>query len=548
MHLRKLLDWKTVLIYLHRWMGIGLGLVFVVWFISGVAMMYVGMPRLSVAERLGHVPPLDLSTARVSPAEAAERHQLLGRQLKIEMYFDGRPIYRIDGVTKVYADTGDLVPGSSEHEALALVQRWVPQYASSVSYDGYVPNSDQWTLGERRGTLPLHRIAVGDPAGTHYYVSEVSGEPTMKTDRRSRVLGYVSAVLHWTYFTSFRRNQPLWLQSVAWAALLGTFMTLAGFVVGIVRTRYPRHYRMRSGPSHSPYVGWMKWHHYAGLIFGIVTMTWAFSGAMSLGMPFTSMHNAPPTDAQRTAVARSPLSVDLITVDRMQRALHVISRSFVPKELDVLQFQGEPYFIASRPPAPYSYDEEIGSNDERSQSQPRAEHVIVSALDPERGAFRRFSDDSMWTIAKAAMPRVPMRDASWLTEYDSYYYDQYGNRPLPVLRVRYDDPRQTWLYLEPSRGTMTKTDVGGRWNRWLYRGLHSLDFPFLYNRRPLWDIVLIVLSAGGLVLSATTLVPSWRRLARHARRVRNVRASQRGVRETLGAGLRSPAGPTQSST
>jgi hypothetical protein len=50
MHLRKLLDWKTLLISLHRWI---------------------------------------LSTARVSPAEGAKRHQLLGRQLKIEMYFDG---------------------------------------------------------------------------------------------------------------------------------------------------------------------------------------------------------------------------------------------------------------------------------------------------------------------------------------------------------------------------------------------------------------------------------------------------------------------------
>src|SRR4029078_10565264 len=159
-------------------------------------------------------------------------------------------------------------------------------------------------------------------------------------------------------------------QSVAWAALLGTFMTFAGLVVGIVRTRYPRQYRMRSGPSHSPYVGWMKWHHYVGLIFGIVTMAWAFSGAMSLGMPFTSLRNAPATDAQRTAVARSPLAIELITVDRMQRAVQVIGRSVEPKELDVLQFQGEPYFISSPPPGPYSYDQEIGSNDERSQSQP----------------------------------------------------------------------------------------------------------------------------------------------------------------------------------
>ena len=35
-----------------------------------------------------------------------------------------------------------------------------------------------------------------------------------------------------------------------------------------------------------------------------------------------------------------------------------------------------------------------------------------------------------------------VHDAAWLTAYDSYYYDQYGNRPLPVLRVRYDDPRR----------------------------------------------------------------------------------------------------------
>lgn len=67
---------------------------------------------------------------------------------------------------------------------------------------------------------------------------------------------------------------------------------------------------------------------------------------------------------------------------------------------------------------------------------------------------------------------------------------------------------------------MTRVDRGARWNRWLYHGRHSLDFPFWYYRRPLWDIVLIGLSLGGFVLSATTLMPAWRRLARHARRAR----------------------------
>jgi len=116
------------------------------------------------------------------------------------------------------------------------------------------------------------------------------------------------------------------------------------------------------------------------------------------------------------------------------------------------------------------------------------------------------------------MPGVAVADAIWLQEYDAYYYNQDGVRPLPVLRVRYDDAESTWLYLDPNLGTMLKQDWGARWNRWLYHGLHNLDFPIWYYRRPLWDIGMIVLSIGGLVLSTTTLVPSWRRLERHVRR------------------------------
>ena len=47
MNVRKLLDWRKFLIYTHRWMGIFFGIVFTVWFVSGVVFMYVGMPQLS---------------------------------------------------------------------------------------------------------------------------------------------------------------------------------------------------------------------------------------------------------------------------------------------------------------------------------------------------------------------------------------------------------------------------------------------------------------------------------------------------------------------
>jgi hypothetical protein len=85
--------------------------------------------------------------------------------------------------------------------------------------------------------------------------------------------------------------------------------------------------------------------------------------------------------------------------------------------------------------------------------------------------------------------------------------------------VRYADAEKTWLYLNPQQGTMSKQDRMSRLNRWLYHGFHSLDFPFLYYKRPLWDIVVIVFSLGGILLSVTTMLRAWRRLVRHARRL-----------------------------
>jgi hypothetical protein len=56
-------------------------------------------------------------------------------------------------------------------------------------------------------------------------------------------------------------------------------------------------------------------------------------------------------------------------------------------------------------------------------------------------------------------------------------------------------------------------------SRWAYHGLHSLDFPWLYNYRPLWDIVVITFMAGGTALCVTSLVLAWRVLGRKVRAI-----------------------------
>ena len=54
-------------------------------------------------------------------------------------------------------------------------------------------------------------------------------------------------------------------------------------------------------------------------------------------------------------------------------------------------------------------------------------------------------------------------------------------------------------------------------SRWLYHGLHSLDFPWLYDYRPLWDIVVITFMLGGTALCVTSLILAWRVLGRKLR-------------------------------
>src|SRR5581483_4907951 len=185
MNARKLLDWRKLLIYSHRWLGIVLGLVFVSWFVSGVLFVYWGEPHITAQERLARMEPIDLSAVRVSPGEAAGRNGVKQpSRLRVAM-LDGRPVYRFQSGnrwTAVYADTGKPVEVNAIY-AVNLLQHLIPDHASTIRYNVYLPDSDQWTLENTvRDTMPLHRLSLGDASGTQYYISEVTGDLVMRTD------------------------------------------------------------------------------------------------------------------------------------------------------------------------------------------------------------------------------------------------------------------------------------------------------------------------------------------------------------------------------
>jgi hypothetical protein len=513
-------DWRKLLAYTHRWLGIAGCLLFIAWFVSGVVMMYARMPGLANEERLARAEALDLSAVRLSPAEAAEKAEVRADRVQVGM-LRGRPVYRFGAreQTVVFADTGDTFDGMvGEREAREVALRYAPGYSGEMRLAEYLTEPDQWTL-QSRGELPMYRFALDDEAATHLYVSEVTGDVVVRTSRAERFWGYLGPVFHWVYFTPLRRNGQLWTDFIVWSSLIGCVMCVTGIVWGLWRFSPRSRFRLKRVPSVSPYAGWMKWHHVSGLIFGVVTLTWTYSGLLSMG-PFNWFRSPPPAQAERDASTGGRLKVDLLTIDSMRAAAAAIGPSFAVKELESMQFRGEPHWLAYRAPTSVEAEQWMNIGLLPRAPRPRLEHRYVSAVHPERGAITTFGREAMTEIAKAALPGVPVQDSVWIDQYDGYYYDLNGSRTLPVLRVRYADANETWLYLDPARGGLVqRSGKVSRLRRWLYQGFHSLDFPFLYFKRPLWDIVVIVLSIGGAVLSFTTLLPAIRRLRRHGRTV-----------------------------
>lgn len=166
------------LILSHRCLGIAFGLLFVVWFASGIGMIYAGgMPSLTEELRLDRIEPLDLESVRVMPREAAQRaglSDLLGR-VTLLMVAD-RPAYRLDsgGGATVFADTGEPMPEVGPAQAREVASRFMDVAPERVQYEELLTQSDQWTISLRR-QLPFHKLRIDDEAGTQLYVSPESG-------------------------------------------------------------------------------------------------------------------------------------------------------------------------------------------------------------------------------------------------------------------------------------------------------------------------------------------------------------------------------------
>ena len=427
---------------------------FALWFVSGVAMMYTKFPILYPADRFAYLETFDPAAIALTPTEAVERSGLadVPRRVRLASLL-GRPIYymlpRGQRWVGVYADNGEQLNGIGPDAAREITSRAYP--GSAVRFVHTVDTIDQWTLTNSLNLQrPLHRMAIDDDSGTEVYVSSVTGEIVMRTTRRERALAWIGPIIHWGAPELLRTKVALWRQSMLWVSFAGIALVITGTWIGLMRYRR-KGYRLRDEMSTSPYTGWKRWHHWGGLVFGTVTLTWMFSGWLYLNP------GGGRSGPLETITTMSPYNVGGIRADNSSRPEHAAALSggpfeprlfstlpgaawasipnrVQPREIELTRVDGEPYFV-------------FFADWDRSWLVPAAGHTSA-------GVRTRLDETTLEALAARMIPGARLTEARMVHEYDAYHYSVGAVAPkrMPVFLAKFDDAEADVVLHRPAHG------------------------------------------------------------------------------------------------
>jgi hypothetical protein len=496
---------------LHRVVGNAIALLMATWFASGAVMTFARYPSYSEHERLVQAPVLTGSLPRGLP-DALQRwlHErgLAGGSAARLSVLEGSPTWTFtDPQGRLRALRTQAPFEVRQLDAQRVRAEAERRFGLSAQLTTAVERPDQWTVGRVDSEFyPLFRVEFSDPAGTQVYVSSRSGEVVQASTRLERALCWVGAIPHWIYPALLRRERELWRTTVLALSSIGLCLTLSGLAAGIHSQRTGG---KRNGAASGPVTrnAYLRWHQRIGLAFGALASTWLFSGALSLS-PFHWSGSGPSTlQLERIHGWSEGAAHDS---ERIAEAFVLCQRALELRELEVRAFGGRAVAVCRNA---------VG----------RA--VLVDLAQPELATRAQLSAARVRAVAERMAAQHPFTLHA-LHEPDDYYYPTHSepNLALPVVRVAIADSSGSTFYVDPEHAQLVQyTTQARRLERWLYNGLHSLDFAPLYRQRILWRTCVIAAMLGGLTLSGLGVALSVSRSSRRLRRPATARIIRHGT-------------------
>ncbi|WP_103071793.1 PepSY domain-containing protein [Aquimarina sediminis] len=456
------------IISLHHWLGTFFCGLFLIWFLSGFVMMYQSFPYLSQAERIEMLSKGNNSQV-LSPKIVFENDHIEEvYRLRLNYLLD-RPVFHL--VTEKgkfisrYADNAEQVSLTKKQALEIAIKNTKIKDTFGIQT---LTELDQWIPRTRYlSHMPIFKIEFEDTNNTLVYISSLTGEVLAHNTSTERFWSWVGAIPHWIYFRDIRVHNTLWAQLVMWLSALGFVMVITGIVTGLVRYKKKPKARFKRFKNK-----WYNYHYYFGLFFGIFVCTWIFSGWMSM-TPFGWTPSTQLNKEEKLTWQSKKHTINDYDGNHWNSFIGQISFKNY-KEIQFNIFQDHIYaqiFLENK-----------------SVLQKVTAFDTVIKIDDYKKVISSFSTENRVT------------ESILLNKYDNYYYSRHNDKDLPVIRIK--TVQNTNYYINPKTTRVVyKCATKNKIQRWIYHGLHSLDFSFLAWNRPLWDIILFILLLGGTILS-----------------------------------------------
>lgn len=458
----------------HRITGTAIAAFFLMWFVTGVVLLYHDYPKVSDRELREHLEVLPLSLPDVGEVMSSLPDSVESLTLRM---FQGQALFEAqsgDSSVIFCADTTQkplpITYLSAEREA----RKWVD--APVVAVDT-LHERVQWILYSRyEKELPIYRFCFGDAQKHEVFVSSRTAEVQQVTTLSERVWAWLGAIPHKLYFPFIRKDADVWKWTITVGGAFCLLAALSGAYVGVDMLLRHRRQKKRWGSPYRRFT-W-KWHHLLGLVFGIFIIAWGLSGMMA-------MQKIPqwlvPVKAKGELKDAEPMATGMLSLNDYHLDYRLLRQTYPElKQVEWTSVGGKPVYRI------------VDGKKERciDAGGEKPKELKLTAKDVEAAVVRLHGSDRKISV-------------SLMNEYDEYYLSRSGMRALPVYKIDVDDEDHTTYYINPANGDTRSYTDNKRVRKWVFSGIHYLNVKWLVERPVLWTIVIWLLCIGGTIVSLT---------------------------------------------
>lgn len=466
----------------HRILGVVTCLLFLMWFITGLVLIYHSFPDVDKSLRNSNADNL-VSATLPNLQEMELPNQL--KSLSIGQLGDETILtYKDKKEHRIATSSMQPIKGINLEDVKRIASSWVD--APILKIDT-LDKRDIWIMYDKYvKELPIYKVHFDDKEQHQLYISSRTGEVQQFTTKSERVWAYLGSIPHKLYIPALRQHTAIWIGVLTTLATLCFIACITGLVLGI--RAYIARYK-RTGKFSSPYKKpWYKWHNVLGLIFGIFLLFWAISGMMALRKTpqwLVKTHQNYPYSKvmQGKAIILTDFKLDY--------------RDIVAKYPDTKNIRWKYFYNA-----PY-YEATIGG-----------ELVSIDASTPHSVELFNIKEIDLVNAIKEIHGNSVAFDIKIIDKYEEYYLPWKRELPLPAYKVSVNSTDKNIYYIATDGNKITHLDNNRKARKWLFKAPHYLHFQFLMERPVLWTITIWVLALGCSAICLSGVILSCKYIGR----------------------------------